>query len=307
MGKGTRDKELGTREMQMRNALMAWRPNINRKGHKEGTKDTEKYKCEMRLWPNGQIQHTKGSRKDARPQRKCVYGLRPLVLKRCAGQCSGRPVCRPWLNNPLAPISKSVWFTPRKFSRKDARPQRKCVYGLWPLLFEMCAVNWSISIILFWNIFTAVKIDKCHKNHKHYGGDAEPLVKLSFKAVFGSYVCSKLLLFSFVVCLAPQISNSTIVIIICLLLFAFMAFVSLIIVVFAGLSDLKKLRHFFFLHLHHGGFGFHGMFSKSTMGAMFFINRASVFLSFNSATKIRIIGIWTLECRILVLSFLIKT
>ncbi len=66
-----------------------------------------------------------------------------------------------------------------------------------------------------------------------------------------------------------------------------MASVSLIVDVFAGLSDLKKLVFVSFLHLHHGGFGFHGMFSKSTLCAMFFNKRASVFLSFNSATKIQ--------------------
>lgn len=137
---------------------------------------------------------------------------------------------------------------------------------------------------------------KCHENCKHYGGDAEQLIKLSFIAVFGLHACSKWLLCAIVARLLLSISFAIVVFIICLLLFAFMASVSLIIEIIAWLSDLKKLFLSSFLHLHHGGFGFHGMFFKSTMGAMFFIKWTSVFLSFNYATKIRIketrIGNW---------------
>ena len=128
---------------------------------------------------------------------------------------------------------------------------------------------------------------KCLENYKHYGGDAEQLVKLSFKAVLGLLSKLKWFLISNIASLSFSKWIAVAVFIVCLLLFTFMASVSLIVDVFAGLSDLKKLVLVSFLHLHHGGFGFHGMFSKSTMCAMFFNKRASVFLSFNSATKIQ--------------------
>ena len=131
-------------------------------------------------------------------------------------------------------------------------------------------------------------MQKCNKNCKHYGGDLKTSIWVSLKAGFRSFSHSKWLLSPIIAWLLLLKSRVLAVKLICLLVFAFMVLDSLIIVFFMRLSYLRKLVLFSFLHLHHRGYGFHGMLSKSTLCAMSCIKRASVFLPFNCATKIRI-------------------
>ena len=113
-------------------------------------------------------------------------------------------------------------------------------------------------------------------------------MRVSLKAGFCSFSHSKWLLSPIIAWLLLPKSVVPAVNLICPLIFAFMVLTLLIIVLFMGFSYPQNLVHFSFLHGHHRGYEFHGMFSKSTVDAMFYIKRGSIILPSNCATKIRI-------------------